>query len=292
MSMFLPLFSISVEHGFFSRKICSCLDFVATEKTRRVIASAGLLLRKTTAGISVAYDEERLEALQQFALDSDDVLYFEFKVYSQSPEFRDYTHPFSGLGQEALFFCNENVSQSDEAKVKLHANKYASTQDLIPLNSIQFKDVLNKKDRFMPPVFTIKIAANNKQGMFSTMQLKPTSRDFYICFESRQTIWKFFLLGDMAKKSTYISDTDDKIEFEYAGETTLEDQRIAMVFKSKQNIPLNEKYNLHFQLKKKSQEGERVLIDRLPVACLNHVGKEVVAEEGMVVSEIYINSSL
>jgi len=291
MSMFRHLFSVSVNHDFFSGGRCHCLNFVATGETQHVMENAGLLLRKTTDGIGIAYDESRLEALQQFAADSDDTLYFEFKVYSHSPEFRDYTYPFSGSGQEILFFCNENLNQSNGERIKLHTNEYASTQDFVPLDSIQLKDILNGKDRFLPPVFVIKIAVNNKQSIFDT-QLKPTARDFYIHFKPRHTIWKFFLLGNMAKENAYIYDADDKIEFESAGEATLEGQRTAMVFKSKQNIPLNEKYNLHFQLKEKAQGGERVLIDRLPVACLNHVGKEVVAEDEMVISEIYINSSL
>jgi len=292
MSIFIPLFSISTEHGFFKDGKCACLEFVATNKTQRIIDNAGLLLRKTADGISLAYDKLKSEALQQFAEDPDDELYFEFKVYSHSPEFKSYTYPFSGSIQQALFFCNEHLNQSDEPRIRLHADQYAAPQDLAPLDSIKFKGILNQKDQFIPPVFVIRISAKGEHGIFIDEQVEPTVQNFYISFKPRQTTWKFFLLGEMVQKNAYIYDADEKVEFESAGKVTLEGQRIAKVFKSKQNIPLNEKYSLHFQLKEKAPEGEKILIDRLPVACLDHVGKEVVAEEETVVSEIYVNSSL
>jgi len=290
MSTYLPLFSIAVEHEFFSGAVCSCLDFVATENTHRLINNSGLLLRKTNDGIHVAYDESRLESLQQYALDTDDALCFEFKVYSSSAEFKSYSEPFSASNDEIAYLTNDNVSLDDAGWLELHAQKNLSKIDLLPPDAAQLKDMLSQKDRLIPPVFVVKIYANEKQNGLFDKQLKPVVRNYKLRFKARQTVWKYFLLGDMAKQNAYIVDAENKVEFEPAGTSVLADQRIAMTFRSKQSIPLNENYDFYFQLKQKVPGGDKIVIKRLPVARMNQTGNEVVAEQGMVVSEIYINS--
>lgn len=290
MSAFLPLFSVSVEHGFFSGAVCSGLDFVATSKTQRMILNAGLLLRKTHDGFHVAYDDSRLEALQQYALDPDEPLCFEFKVYSSYPEFKSVTEPFPTLRSDVLYFSNDNASMGDGSRVRLHRQQYVSKMDFVPMVSAPLNAVLNQKDRLIPPVLVINISANDKQyGLFDE-QLMPMARHYLLRFKARETIWKYFLLGDMAKQGAYIVDPEDRVEFESAENSVLADQRVAMTFRSKQSIPLNENYGFNFQLKQKVPGREKVLIKRLPVARITQTGKEVVAEQGMVVSEIYINS--
>lgn len=290
MSTFLPLFTISVEHGFFSNGACHCLNFVATEKTQQIINNAGLLLRKTNDGIFIAYDESRLEALQQYAQDLEDDFCLEFKVYSDSAEFKNYSEPFAASNNDMLYLSNEKAETGEEGRVKLHAQEYVSKINFVPQDSAKLKDMLSQKDRLIAPVFVVKIGVDEKQNSFFDEQLKPTARHYYLRFKARQTFWKYFLLGDMAKQSFYISDPDHRVEFEPAGQAVLADQRVAMTFRSKQSIPLNENYDFHFQLKEKGQGRDKVLIKRLPVARMNQTGKEVVAEQGMVVSEIYINS--
>jgi len=290
MSAFLPLFSVSVEHGFFSDAGCFGLDFVATSKTQHMISNAGLLLRKTHDGIHIAYDDARLEALQQYALDPDEPLCFEFKVYSSYPDFKSVTEPFPASSDVVLYFSNDNASMGDESRVRLHAQEYVSKINFVPMASAPLNAVLNQKDRLIPPVFVINISANDKQNGFFDEQFMPIARHYQLRFKARETIWKYFLLGDMAKQGAYIADPEDRVEFESAENAVLADQRVAMTFRSKQSIPLNEKYGFNFQLKQKVPGREKVLIKRLPVARINQTGKEVVAEQGMVVSEIYINS--
>jgi len=290
MSSYLPLFSISVEHEYFSEAACSGLDFIATSKTRQMISNAGLLLRRTHDGIHVAYDESRLEALQQYASDPVDAFCFEFKVYSSNPEFKSVTEPFPASSSDVLYFRNSNADWDDGSMVRLHGQEYASKLDFVPLDSAKTKEIISQKERLIPPVFVIKIAASeNQSGLFDD-KLKPIARHYQLRFKARETIWKYFLLGDMAKQGAYIVDPEDRVEFESTENAVLADQRIAMTFRSKQSIPLNQNYGFNFQLKQKVTGREKVLIKRLPVARINQTGKEVVAEQGMVVSEIYINS--
>ncbi len=114
-------------------------------------------------------------------------------------------------------------------------------------------------------------------------------------FNSRKRYWKYYLLGKMVKgknsnQGFYIDDADHRVEFETMDEETLSNQSLAYTFRSKQKIPLNERYSFQFQLKQKLQGAETVVIPRLPHAGVGQLGKEEIANQNSIVSEIYINS--
>ena len=289
MSTYQPLFNISVRHEFFTEGLCPCLDFVPTASTGHIIENAGLLLKKTHSGIALAYDQDRLEALQMYANEVDDPLCFEFKAYASDPGFRSYTEPFSADASEVLYFDNQNSASSEDDTIRLHESEYVSKISLVKLDSIQVKDILSHKDRLVSPVFVIKIIAGDGQHALFDDNRVPQTRDYSLNFTARQTFWKYYLLGDGAKGHPFIYDPDNKVEFESTGETALSNNRIAQTFRSKQRLPLGEKSAFRFQLRENGHEGEKVLIKRLPVAHASQTGKEVVAEQGMLVSEIYIN---
>jgi hypothetical protein len=156
--------------------------------------------------------------------------------------------------------------------------------------------ILSRKDRFVPPEFVLRIYADNKQGSLLQQWLAPQQPTIYtIGFNSRERYWKYYLLGKMvndknSNQSFYVDDADHKVEFETMDEETLSDQSLAYTFRSKQKIPLNERYSFQFQLKQKVQGAETVVIPRLPYASVKQLGKEEVAKQKSIVSEIYINS--
>ncbi len=289
MGAFQTLFNLSVMHDFYAAGVCPCLDFIPTEKTRKAMVNAGLVFKKTHAGIALAYDQDRLEALQLYASDAEDPLCFEFKGYAKDPEFRSYTVPFSDDGATVLYFDNEGAVSTGDDKIKLHESEYVSKINLVKLDSVQAKDILSHKDRLVPPVIAVRICAGGKRHLLFDDNQLPLTRDYYLNFSARQTFWKYYLLGGMNKGSAFIFDPDNKVEFESTGEAELSDKKVALTFRSKQRIPLSEKSEYRFQLREKGHEGEKVLIKRLPVAHASQTGKDVVAEQGMVVSEIYIN---
>ena len=289
MGTYQTLLSITVEHNFYTNEACSCLNFSPTENTRHIFDNAGLLLKEAANGIQIVYDETRLEALRLYADDAEEPLCFVFKVYSSDPEFRSYTEPYADMSEGILYFDNRGI-QTGADKPSLSTSEYVSNNDIKKPDSNELKDIINKKDLLLPPVFVVKIFTEGEQGSFLEQWLQPESTVYRIAFNARQTYWKYYLLGKVAKDSSYIYDPDNQIEFEALGETPLSDQRIAYTFRSIQSIPLNEHYAFRFQLKEKVLGDENVLINRLPVACVSKTGKEVVVEQEMVVSEIYINS--
>lgn len=123
-----------------------------------------------------------------------------------------------------------------------------------------------------------------------TESLALAGNHYYVSFNSRRTLWKYYLLGEMARKDAYIFDPDAGVEFEFSGEATLADGQPAMVFKSRMELPLKQRQSFRFQLKERTANGDRVIIKRLPVASAGRFGKEVISEQEIVVSEIYVNS--
>jgi len=289
MSAYQALLNIAVEHSFYANNACSCLNFHPTEQTRRIFENAGLLQKKTPDGIQIVYDDNRLEALKLYAEDPQEPLCFEFKVYSNDPQFKSYTEPFADIEDGILYFDNRSTTAGDR-KISLSAYEYVSNNDLKNADSNELKGIISQRDRLLPPVFVVKIFAETERASDIEQWLESELTSYFIAFNARQTFWKYYLLGKMARAGSYIFDPDNQVEFDALGETSLPDQRVAFTFRSKQSIPLNEHYDFRFQLKEQGLGGESVLINRLPVACITQTGKEVVAEQRMVVSEIYINS--
>lgn len=282
-----------MEHGYNLNGACPCLDFQPAANTRAVFDKAGLLYRKTSDGIEIFYDQSCLDALQMFAQDSQEALSFDFKVYSTDPEFRGYTEPFPGIDGEILYFDNRAAKGSGTNF--LNAADVVSTQDFKSTNADDIKALLNARDHLLPPVFVLRIFAETTKGALLQQWLDPEPTVYALRFASRQRYWKYYLLGRMVNNNGssagyYVDDPERKIEFESTGEETLSGRKLAYTFRSKQQIPLTENYQYRFQLKRKGQNGETVVIPSLPVASVRQVGKDTVAEQDATVSEIYINS--
>lgn len=293
MSSYLTLLTVAVEHSYNLDGVCSCLIFSPTEKTQNVMINAGLICRKTTDGIRIVYDKDSLETLELFAKDQQEPLSLDFKVYSQDPDFKSYTEPYTTATDSVLYFDNRATSGS--GKQNLSILKHVSSKDLKKTDTGELKDILGPKDRLLPPEFVLRIFASNNKGLLLKQWLAPEPTIYAIGFDSRQRYWKYYLLGKLVNKKTSNSgfrvvDPDKQVEFEVTGEERLSDRSVAYTFRSKQQIPFNEYYPFRFQLKQKDQGDEVVVINRLPVASVKQIGTDTVAEQATVVAEIYINS--
>ncbi len=293
MSHYQTLLRVAVEHSYNLNGVCACLNFCATEKTQSLLANAGLLINKTGDGIRIAYDKTRLEALELYAQDPQEPLSFDFKVYSIDPDFKSYTEPYTAAAEGILYF--DNHAASGPGKQSLSVSEYVSSKDIKSPDSIEFQGVLSQKDRLLPPEFVLRIFAGNKEGSLLQRWLEPEPVTYSIAFDCRQRYWKYYLLGKLVGKNKSnngfrVVDPDKQVEFEATGEEWLADRRMAYTFRSKQPIPLNERYPFRFQLKQTDQGDETVVIQRLPVASVRQAGTDTVAEQATVVSEIYINS--
>lgn len=297
--------------------------------------NAGLVCKETVDGISIVYDNSRLEALELCAKDTQEPLSFDFKVYSSNPDFKNYSEPFSP--DVDGIFCFDNratlkpeeqalaaprfVSFDDLKKSELRELRQAKLSELEKLRELNdgevgeyaeirheieilkgedqlYRDlnrILSPQDYLVPPEFIVRIYADNQQGPLLQQWLAPEPTNYTIGINSRERYWKYYLLGKIvngnnSNQGFYIEDADHQVEFETIGEETLFNQRRAYTFRSKQKIPLNERYSFQFQLKQNVQGAETVIIPRLPYASVGQLGKEENANQKMFVSEIYINS--
>jgi hypothetical protein len=289
MGSYLPLFSIEVEHSFFSEGLCLYLDPVPTPRTDVVIKNAGLLIRNTLNGVRVFRDEKRSESLQLYAADPDEPLSLGFKVFSRDPFFENYTEPPAHQEDSILYFGNRGVEIDTTGKFRLHDGEYVSETDFEKLNSPLLEGTLSKKDRLLRPMFIVQIGVSEEDVSLFDDQSKATAKNYYIKFKARQTFWKYYLLGDIARQDSYIADLNKETEFDFAGRESLSDNRVALTFRSQTPIPLQEKSDCRFQLRERNSGGGKVLINRLPVASANQISKEVIEGEEAFVSEVFVN---
>ncbi len=273
---------------------CFELECVPTPTCAKVLTQAGLLTRKTANGISVFYDEQRVDALQLCATDAVEPLSLGFKVVSKDPFSSNYTEPGQRKDDTILYFDTRGA-KPDKAtgKLRLHKGEYVGEResDFKELGSPALEDFLSKRDRLVRPLCLVNIYPFvQNQGSVSE-QLNASPKDYYLKFKARKTFWKYYLLGTMSKPNAGLEDLNkqnNKMAFEKASET-LPDGQTAITFRSKQTISLQEQSECHFQLREKGERNGRVLIKRLPVASAAHITREQLNGETVLISEIYIN---
>lgn len=288
-SSYSPLFSLGIEHGFFSDGLCRALSFVPTPQTEMVIGKSGLLIRKTMNGLRVFYDETRYDALLSYASVSDEPLTLEFKAFASDPLFANYTEPSVYKDGSILYFSNRDAEADSEGKARLHREEFVSAADFEELSSPLLEGVISHRDSLSNPILVISIGLSEDEVASLKQASKPSAKKYYVSFQAEQTIWKYYLLGDLAKADFYVNDREEQIEFVPEGETFLADNRLALSFRSKTLLPFRERSNYHFQLRDKNSGGGRVLIRRLPVASPGQISRETIDGAKTLVSEMFIN---
>ena len=294
MGTYSALFSIEVGHRYFADELCPALYFVPTPKTGMVINNAGLLTRSTVNGVRVFYDTESPDSLRLHASDADVPLRFEYKVFSRDPNFLNYTelpateHP--GNEEDAILYFDNLDSQTDETgRTKLQDQEYAGASDLEKLDSALLEHILSARDRLAKPVCVVSIRLPESAGAPLDLGATAGSRRYVISFDAKRTIWKYYLLGDLAIEDLYIAGLDNGIEFESGGLERLVDNRPALTFRSKTTIQMRHRQDIRFQLREQNSGGGKVLIRRLPVASANQIGRAIIDGEAAPVSEMFIN---
>ena len=290
MKSYQPLFSVEVEHTFFTWDLCPGLKFNPTPITGAVLDKADLLIKNIPNGIRIFYNQNNTEALQLYVNNPDEPLWLAFKVYAQDRNFKNYADQKDPGKDSFLYFDNEGVKSDETGRFCLHDADYVSENDFEVLDSPRLEDIISPRDHFVKPEFIVSIRLTEEEISQSEEPSKAPFNKYYLKFKARQTIWKYYLLGSLAKKQSHIVDLNNEMEFEDAGPTSLPDNRIALTFRSKQKLSLRERSEYRFQLKEKDPIGGKVLVKRLPVASADQFFKEILNGKEAIVSEIFINS--
>jgi len=284
MDAYLPLFSISVAHRYFTDGLWKGLSFVASPYAQKIIEASNIIVLPTQSGIGVFYDGGKVDVLKLYANDTNGILPFRFKVYAKNRTFGNYTVP-SLHGKKAIFcFDNSAVLSNPESEIiRLSQDDFVSEKDFRDIEALIVEGVLGARERHVPPDFMVDVSLKpSKDGEWS-------AQDYELKFNTRQSFWKYHLLGNMNKSSPFIVDLDNKVEFEFCGEEMLPGNRPSKVFRSKELIPVLENSDFRFQLREQGQGAGKVLIKRLPVASESGMGFDLVNGKREIVSECFIN---
>ena len=151
MGPYLPLFSLDVEHDFFSDGRWRHVRFEPAPASGALMGKAGLLLRKNVNGIELYYDRSRIDALKLFLADANGELGFQFKAYVDDEAFKNYSEAFL-CDPSALAYFDSDNGVPVEGRIRLHPGERASDEDLQPVGSERFADLLGRRERHLPPV--------------------------------------------------------------------------------------------------------------------------------------------
>ncbi len=289
MGPYLSLFSIEVEHGFFSDGLWRNLRFVPSLNTRTLIDRAGMIVRKTENGFELYYDQSRTEALTLLLEELEGEFSFGFKVYVDDEGFKIYSEVCTDSNDQLPYFDNEHCIPDGE-RTRLHLEEQVSDKDMLPIASEALSDLLNRRDWFVRPAFAFKIVIRpTGNGSLKNIMGNDSPR-YFLRFGPRQTYWTYYLLGAFASMRTTIVDLDDGVGFESPKRVSLSDKRSALVFRSKVEIPLRQHSACRFQLREAGANRSRILVRRLPVAAVGQINQHIINGNVVSVSEIYVNS--
>ncbi len=256
------------------------LHFLPTDATATLLQKSALLTRTMPNGIGVFYDSDQAKTLDLYLEDTQDPFALQYRVYSKDLFFKIYTEAVVYKENALPYFDNKNARDERQNRFRLHEAETVTGADLLPLDETRLNTVLTKKDRLVHPDFVVNIGMSKRSD---------PAKNYIIKFKARETYWKYYLLGNMARKEAYIADLSHQTEFEFTGSEPLQDKKLALTFRSKNPIPLRERLDCRFQLREKGTGNGKVLIKRLPVAEAKQISKETINGKESDISEIYIN---
>lgn len=288
MGSYLQLFSIEIEHSFYTGVALPALQYVATEPSAALIRRRGLLVRSIACGLAVFYDSgQPLSAGADADTDADDAAMLAFKVSFCDPHFNRYTLP-SATADALLYFDSELAQVEEDGRRRLHPREFADDEALqaarVPSLVAQH---LDKPDLLMKPGFVLAIGLADEAA--GSAAAPATACRYVLRFAANKSIWKYYFVSDAEAGAIAIVDLDNEIRFVAGDPVNLPGNRRALVFLTEVEIEMRQRYSQRFQLREQSGMGERVIIKRLPHANAGRVSREFVHEKAALVSEIYIN---
>lgn len=285
MVAYLPLLHLEARCEYFEDGLCRNLQFALTPASAALVRNRGLLVRSTSAGITV-YAATRGEPAKTTA--SNEALDLVFKVVTGDTSFACYAD-LDGRQMDTVFRFDSARATPDAADgaLRLHSETWATAADRIPVSAPELDGVLDARERLAPPLAVVTLHLNASDLAATTV-----ARSYFIAFPARRTLWKYYVLGaPQTDADLSIRDADGTIEFVATpgSPERICDIRQAVALLSKGPIALQERSNHRFQLRVNTPEGGKVLVKRLAVASPHQFAKEIVNGREVAVSEIYIN---
>ena len=265
------LFSVEVLHPYFRTPSRLRLRFEPDAATRAWMTRANCVVRVVDHVLQVWFEAERNGPYRTLAGTNAE---FDlcFGVYAQDPQFTRYTDGLPTTEQPPLcFFGGEAVADGETWRVP-------PAQTLCwPWRSA------------LRPDFVLAIpmtAALAPRADVADKAFKP-GRAYSVALKSRESLWKYFLLGDWDGAS--IVDPDRAVVFEAAPDATLPDGRTVKAFRATSLIPLAERFDARFELHADAAPGGSPVKRVLPVPSAANLARDYDKNgRDLLVSEIFV----
>lgn len=278
--MYLPLFDIEVTHQFFTTGMHRTFTVSPTARSESRAAQLGVSSQPTPDGIRVFYEARRWQAWQRGAGNPQTALSLGFKLDTLDHLFARYTEPLCPGG--SLFYFDQRCAQVESSECsRLHRDAQVSGYEVEPLDSPRVDALLEPTEQAAPPLGVIRISLSPSDG----------PRTYAIRFAARKTFWTYYLLDRFARDGLYLEDAKGETEFDFLGEVTLPDNRVARAFRTTSMLPLQDRYHNRFQIIDPDAKGDRVLMARMPGAEVRQTYAERRNGTEVAVSEIFIHGA-
>ncbi|NQY29144.1 MAG: hypothetical protein HRT69_06700 [Flavobacteriaceae bacterium] len=275
-SGYKQIFQVKVLHSYFNDNVCSCLDFVPSDSTMKMMQRFGLILRSQIDGFSFyCSTKDSLINYLNYIEKVTNEISFNFNVHSKDIYFNLITDlPTNWLG--TISFNSENKTNTFSKKGR------------------ELKGVFLKKD-YTGSLARLEI--NFKDIVQLTQQ--NSVAEFVIKFKSRATQWQYYIINRSSVKldNPKISSKTD-MSFEGPFKTTIATGEEALLFTSGDHlIPLAESPNYKFSLineaikddnSQNKRTSSKVILNGLPNPTPERIGFKVDTITKLVSSPMYV----
>ena len=279
---YLPLCQLHLQHHYFNSGYLAQAALMPSAATVQKLRNAQLVFKVTKQGAMLLLDSARRDIAAACCEPS---LTLHFLLYSTDSHFGSYTEPVLQHGQ--LWYCDSQTAVAEQHFLRLHQHSTLTAADVISADDNRLRSVVDSQQARLPQlVLTLHINAAEINALN-----EHNARQYLITFANRQTLWRYYLIGDSFSGALHIRDLSQHSAelFARQQDVLLANGRKALVFDSTKPLRLAEQSPYRFALISQDGGSEKILIKRLPVATAGQSGNAVVNGVSRHLAEIYLN---
>ncbi len=276
MAPYLPLLRIDVGHGFFAGGQCRGLRFVPLDSTAAWLQASGAVARTSDSALALYGTQQAL------AMDPQAVLAWQLQAGDA-----DFAHatddPAQRPGELLVFDAAHAVPDAPGEPVsswRLHGGATVGQSDVRPLTWPLVAQALHSGQRRLPPLALLRVP-------LATLPPPPVA--YRLQFAARATVWKYCLHGDWPEPELQVVDLARQAAFGAPEPDRLDNGAPLLAIRSQVPIALAQRSERRFQLRSRQRGGDKVLVQRLPVAAAQFLAREQIGGVSRLVSEIHVH---
>ncbi|MES2937653.1 MAG: hypothetical protein V4864_08215 [Pseudomonadota bacterium] len=286
MAGYLPFFSVAVAHGFHGGGPWPQLEWRPDAQTQRLLERSGCMAGPSRDGLAVFFDSDRRKLLASCLADAREPMVLRWQLHAPGLPLETVTEGAPTHYGPVLFLSNAAaVHEAETGMWRLHAGETVGAGDWLPPGVPALAGPFDTGRRG-PRVPTVQLG-------FGPDDLPSTAagdagKRFRIRFAARATVWKYFFVGDFPADGLEVVDLEHIARFEPPKPEQLSDGRAALTVRSADPIVLQRQPTQRFQLLRREDGRESVVIARLPAAAAGSLMRDATEGTPAMVSEIYV----